>query len=71
MSNFGARVLTGSVLAVIGLITVKVLVAVVTGVFSLMAFLLFTVLPIAVVGWIVLRLLGWKKDSAEKPAFED
>jgi hypothetical protein len=46
-------------------------VAVVTGVFSLIAFLLFTVLPIAVVGWIVLRLLGWKKDSAEKPAFEE
>jgi membrane protein DedA with SNARE-associated domain len=68
MSSFGGKVLTGSVLAVIGLVTVKVLVAVVTGFFALLSFLIFTVLPIVVVGWIIMRLL--RRGGSDKPAFE-
>jgi hypothetical protein len=70
MSSFGGKVLTGSVLAVIGLITVKVVVAVVAGLMALVSFLLFTVLPIALVGWIVLRLFNGRGRSADAAAFE-
>jgi hypothetical protein len=69
MSSFGGRVLTGGVLAVIGLITVKAMVAVISGLLALMSFMLFTVLPIALVGWLVLRLFRGPKRSAD-PAFE-
>jgi hypothetical protein len=72
MSSFGGKVLTGSVLAVIGLITVKVVVAVVSGLMALVSFLLFTVLPIALVGWIVLKLFNGRgsRRSEGTPAFE-
>jgi membrane protein DedA with SNARE-associated domain len=69
MSNFGGKVLTGSVLAVIGLITVKVITAVVAGVMALISFLLFTVLPVALVGWLVLRLFRGTRSKRE-PAME-
>jgi uncharacterized membrane protein len=68
MSIFGSKVLTGSVLAVIGLITVKIvmaLVGAVTGLFSL----LLSLLPILLVGWLVLKVLKhFTKDK--KPAYE-
>lgn len=68
MSVFGSKLLTGSVLAVIGLITVKLvmgLVGVVMGIFSL----LFSLLPVLLVGWLLLKLWkGWSKDK--KPAYE-
>jgi uncharacterized membrane protein YjgN (DUF898 family) len=67
--SFGGKVLTGSVLAVIGLITVKVVVAVVSGFMALLGFLLFTVLPIVLVGWLLLR--AWKYLKREdRPAFD-
>jgi hypothetical protein len=69
MSSFGAKVLTGSVLAVIGLFTVKALIAVVSGVFALLAFLLFTVLPIILVGWLIVKAIRYLKPE-DKPAFE-
>jgi hypothetical protein len=69
MSSFGGKVLTGSVLAVIGLVTVKVLVAVVAGFMALVSFLVFTVLPIVIVGWLIMKLIGRGRDS-EKPAFD-
>jgi hypothetical protein len=69
MSSFGAKVLGGSFLAVVGLITIKVLVAVVSGVMALLGFLFFTVLPIAVVGWFVLKAIRYMKNG-DKPAFE-
>lgn len=68
MSIFGSKLLTGSVLAVIGLITVKIvmaLVGAVTGLFSL----LLSLLPILLVGWLVLKVLKhFTKDK--KPAYE-
>jgi hypothetical protein len=70
MSSFGAKVMTGSILAVIGLITVKVVLAVVSGFMALLAFLLFTVLPIAVVGWFILRIIKSLRRPEDKPAFE-
>jgi uncharacterized membrane protein YjgN (DUF898 family) len=69
MSGFGGKVLGGSILAVIGLVTVKVLVAVVSGVMALIGFLVFTVLPILLVGWFVLKAIKYMKNG-EKPAFD-
>lgn len=68
MSSFGGKVLTGSVLAAIGLVTVKVLIALVSGALALLSFLVFTVLPIALVGWLAYKLI--KHLSADKPAYE-
>lgn len=70
MSSFGGKVLTGSVLAVIGLITVKIVLALVSGFMALMSFLLFTVLPIVLIGWLAFRLIKYLRSSSEKPAME-
>jgi hypothetical protein len=70
MSNFGGKVLTGSVLAVIGLVTVKIVLALVSGFMALMSFLLFTVLPIALIGWLVFRVVKYLSSSSDKPAME-
>lgn len=68
MSSFGGKVLTGSILAAIGLITVKVLVALVSGLLALLSFLFFTVLPIALIGWLLLKLFRYL--TTDKPAYE-
>lgn len=65
MSSFGGKVMTGSVLAVIGLVTIKILAALVSGFMGLMGFLLFTVLPIALIGWLLIK--GFKHLTADKP----
>jgi hypothetical protein len=70
MSSFGGKVLTGSVLAVIGLITVKIVLALVSGFMALMSFLLFTVLPIVLIGWVAVRLIKALRSSSEKPAMD-
>lgn len=62
--------MTGGILAVIGLITIKVVVAVVSGFFALLAFLLFTVLPILLVGWIIVKLYRAFTRNGDTPAFE-
>jgi hypothetical protein len=59
----GAKLLTGGILAVIGLFTIKLVLAVLKGFAALVAFLLFTVLPIVLIGWIVLRLFRAPKDE--------
>jgi hypothetical protein len=69
MMHLGARLLTGSVLAVIGLITLKAIVAVLSGFLALMALLLFTVLPVMVIGWIIVKAFRYLR-SDETPAFE-
>ena len=69
MSIFGSRLLTGSVLAVIGLITVKVLMALFGAAMSFGSFLLFTVLPVLLIGWLVLKVFkGVRKNK--KPEYE-
>lgn len=65
----GAKLLTGSVLAVIGLITVKVVMALFGALAGLLGFLFFTVLPIVLIGWIVLRVLRWGSRN-KKPAYD-
>jgi hypothetical protein len=69
MSSFGGKVLTGGVLAAIGLVTIKVIMALVSGVMALISFIIFTILPIALIGWLLLKLVGYlkKEDTA---AFE-
>lgn len=69
MSSFGGKVVTGSVLAVIGLITLKVLAALFTGFIALIAFLLFKVLPIALMIAVAIWL-GRKIFRSDKPAYE-
>lgn len=59
----GSRLLTGGVLAVIGLITVKVVMALFGALAGLFSFLFFTVLPIALIGWIVLRIVSKLRDK--------
>lgn len=68
MASFGGKVLTGSVLAVIGLVTIKVLAAVLSGFMALISFLLFTILPILVVGWLVLKAIRYLK--TDRPAYD-
>ena len=68
MSVFGSKVLTGSVLAVIGLFTVKLLLWLVSGVLTVGSFLLFTVLPIILIGWLVLKAIKYFR--SDKPAME-
>jgi hypothetical protein len=70
MSSLGARLMTGGVLAVIGLITIKVVVAVLSGFLALLGFLFFTVLPILLVGWIIVRLWKHFGSNGERPAFD-
>ncbi len=63
----GSRLLTGGVLAVIGLVTVKIVMAVFGALAGLLSFLFFTVLPIVVIGWVILKIIGKLK---EKPGYE-
>jgi hypothetical protein len=70
MSSFGGRLLTGGVLAAIGLITIKVVVAVLSGFLALLAFLFFTVLPILLVGWLIVKLWKYLTRNGDTPAFE-
>ncbi|MHB1167756.1 MAG: hypothetical protein ACYC28_00575 [Longimicrobiales bacterium] len=53
----GSRLLTGGVLTVIGLITVKLLLGLFGFVAGVFGFLFFKVLPIVLIGWIVLRIV--------------
>ena len=62
-----SKLLPAGVLVVIGLITVKVVMALFGALAALFSFLVFTVLPIAVVGWLVLTLV---KKLKAKPAYE-
>lgn len=70
MSILGSRMLTGSILAVIGLITVKVLGTVFGAIMAFLSFLFFTVLPIALVAWLVMKLIRALTREKKKPAYE-
>lgn len=61
----GSRLLTGGVLAVIGLITVKVVMALFGVLATFVSFMLFTVLPLALVVGLVVWLVRYMK---RKPA---
>lgn len=65
MGVFGSRVLTGGVLAAIGLLTVKFLLAMFGIAMSFISFLLFTVLPLALVAWLVYKV--FKYLTRERP----
>jgi hypothetical protein len=69
MGGFGSRLLTGSVLAVIGLITVKVLMAVFAALTGFLSFVFFTVLPIVLIGWLILKVVKHLTRD-KKPAYE-
>lgn len=69
MSSFGGKVVTGSFLAVIGLITLKVLAALFAGFLALIGFLLFKVIPIAIMIWLGMKLMKSLR-SDKPPAYE-
>jgi hypothetical protein len=66
--DMGAKLLTGGILAVIGLFTVKLVLAVLKGVAALVGFLLFTVLPIVLIGWLVMRI--FRNGNRDEKAYE-
>ena len=68
MSSFGGKVVTGSFLAVIGLITLKVLSALFLGFMALFGFLMFKVLPIVLIVWLGMKAIKYLK--ADKPAYD-
>ncbi len=70
MTIFGSRMLTGGILAIIGLITVKVLTAVFGAVWGFLSFMLFTVLPIALIAWLAWKLLKSLTRERPKPNYE-
>ena len=70
MTSFGAKLATGGILAVIGLLTIKFVLALITGAIGLMAFLLFRVLPLLLVGYIAYRAFKYLTSSSDKPAYD-
>jgi uncharacterized membrane protein required for colicin V production len=58
MATFGANVLTGSILAMIGLITVRVIMALFGMVMGFFSFVL-SLLPIVLVAWLGYKLLKY------------
>lgn len=68
MGIFSSKLLTGSVLAVIGLITVKVIMAIV-GALSGFVSLLFSLLPILLIGWLILKVIK-HLGRDKKPAYD-
>ncbi len=70
MTIFGSRMLTGGILAIIGLITVKVLTAVFGAVWGFLSFMLFTVLPITLIAWLAWKLLKSLTRERPKPYYE-
>ncbi len=71
MSSFGGKVVTGSFLAVIGLITLKVLSALFLGFMALFGFLMFKVLPVVLIVWLGMKAIRYlKADKSEKPAYD-
>jgi hypothetical protein len=69
MTVLGSRVLTGSILAAIGLITVRVLMALFGAIMGFMSFVLFTVLPLVLVAFLAYKLLKYLTRE-KKPAYE-
>lgn len=69
MSSFGGKVVTGSFLAIVGLITLKVLAALFTGFMALIGFLIFKVIPIAIMIWLGMKALKYLR-SDKPPAYE-
>ena len=69
MTVLGSRVLTGSILAAIGLITVRVLMALFGAIMGFVSFVLFTVLPLVLVAFLAYKLLKYLTRE-KKPAYE-
>lgn len=68
MSSFGGKVLTGSVLTVIGLITVKIVFGLLAGFMALMGFLFFKVLPIVLLVWLGMKVIRYL--TSDRPSYE-
>jgi hypothetical protein len=70
MGIFSSKVLTGSILAAIGLIVVKMLMALFGAVAGFFSFLFFTVLPIVLIGWLVLKVIKHLSKDKKAAAYE-
>lgn len=70
MGVFSSKFLTGSVLAVIGLITVKVVMALFGAMSAFFSFFIFTLLPILVIGWVLMKVVKHLGRDKKKAAYE-
>ena len=69
MTIFGSRMLTGGILAIIGLITVRVLTALFGAAWAFLSFVLFTVIPIALIGYLLYKVIK-ALTREKKPTYE-
>jgi uncharacterized membrane protein YuzA (DUF378 family) len=69
MTIFGSRMLTGGILAIIGLITVRVLTALFGAAWAFLSFVLFTVIPIALIGYLLYKVIK-ALTREKKPPYE-
>lgn len=58
MSTMSSRLVTGGILALIGLITIKVVMFIIGGTFAILA-LFFKLLPIVIVAWLAWKLIRY------------
>ena len=70
MGVFSSKLLTGSVLAVIGLITVKLIMAVIGAVSGFFSFFVFTVLPVLLIGFLLMKVVKHLGRDKKKAAYE-
>ncbi|MGH7555652.1 MAG: hypothetical protein ACREMQ_21845 [Longimicrobiales bacterium] len=70
MTIFSSKVLTGGILAVIGLITVRILMALFGALMGFLSFLL-SLLPIVLLIWVALKVFKYlTREREKKPAYE-
>ncbi len=65
MGGFFVKSMTAAGLVVAGIFAIKIIMGILGAVFGLASFILFTVLPLAFVGWIIVSIIRhWRKKPA-------
>lgn len=68
-SNWAVTLLTWLIVAAAAVVAFKLALAVAGALVGLVTFLLFTVLPLAVVGWVIVKLVRFfRRDDEYRPA---
>jgi hypothetical protein len=69
MTVFGSKLLTGGILAVIGLIVVRLFMALFGAAMGLISFL-FSMIPIVIGAWLLYKLFKYLTREKKTPAYE-
>jgi hypothetical protein len=69
MTVLGSKMLTGGILALIGLIVVRVFMGLFGVAMSLFSFLV-SMIPVVIFAWLVYRIFKWVMRDKKKPAYE-